>query len=195
MLFNMNMKEKMLEIRKRIKSRKPHYVRQDINKKKRITDTWRRPRGARSKVRLKLRGRRKYPETGYGAPIVVRNLSPDGKVISLVRNVSELENLNPIKDAVIIAKVGMKKKLEIIKRCQDMKIKVLNISDLTGYIERAQKEREEAQKKSAERKQKREKGKEEKKVEKKEQQKEQMSEEEKKEKEKEEKDKVLTKRN
>jgi len=107
---------KLLEIRKKIKSKKPKYVRQDIHKKKRIPENWRKPRGAQSKVRLKMRGRRARVETGYGSPAETKNLSHDVKIVVVCRNPKEVEKLTN-KHAIIMGRIGMKKRIMIINKC------------------------------------------------------------------------------
>ena len=53
----MELKEE-LELRKKIKSKKPDFIRQDFHKK-RLKKKWKRPRGLHSKVRLMLKDKPK----------------------------------------------------------------------------------------------------------------------------------------
>ena len=48
-----------LELRKKIKAKKPNFVSQDTHKRKRIRPRWRKPRGWHSKIRLHKIGYRK----------------------------------------------------------------------------------------------------------------------------------------
>jgi large subunit ribosomal protein L32e len=97
-----------------------------LGKNRRKLQKWRNPRGRHNKIR---RQRRNYPlrvKIGYGSPRKVAgridNLTP-----SLVHNVKELESLK--KDSlVIIARVGAKKKLDIIKKAQELNLKIMNLS-------------------------------------------------------------------
>ena len=66
-----------LEIRQKIKSRKPNYLRQDAHKLKKLAKKWRKHRGMHSKMRLKLRSYRKKPEIGYVSPKNVKHLNKD----------------------------------------------------------------------------------------------------------------------
>ena len=52
-------KEDLLKIRKRIKTRKPKFIRQDAHKKKEVNDKWRKPKGRDNQMRLKRKG---YPQ-------------------------------------------------------------------------------------------------------------------------------------
>jgi len=94
------------------------FRRQDSHKKKRINPRWRSARGLQSKIRLAKRGYMKKPKIGYGS-------SKKGRAIEL----SSLKELNDIKkgEAIILKKVGLKKKIEIIKETITLGIDVLNI--------------------------------------------------------------------
>jgi len=88
---------------------------------------WRRPRGKHNKVRLKRTGYPVQPGIGFRKPKSlqgrVSNLYP-----ILVYNAKSLEKLSK-DNIVIIARVGAKKKLEIMKKAQEMGIKLANAGD------------------------------------------------------------------
>jgi large subunit ribosomal protein L32e len=93
----------------------------------RIKESWRKPKGSQSKVRKKLKSKIKMPNVGYGAPKKLRYLHPSGYREVLVHNVKELEKIDPEKEAARIAhSVGKKKRNEILKRAEELTIKVLN---------------------------------------------------------------------
>ena len=71
-------KKELLGIRKKQKSRKPNFARQDSHKKAEIKTRWRAARGLHSKVRLGFKGYRKKPSQGYRSPAKVRNTHPSG---------------------------------------------------------------------------------------------------------------------
>ncbi|MCD6529913.1 50S ribosomal protein L32e [Candidatus Bathyarchaeota archaeon] len=109
------------------KVKKPDFVRQESWRYKRLNESWRRPRGIDSKMRLKKKGWPKSPNVGYRSPRKLRGLHPSGYREVLVRNLSDLEKLDPELDAVRIARtVGEKKAIEISSRAYDMGLKVLN---------------------------------------------------------------------
>ncbi|MFH7882617.1 MAG: 50S ribosomal protein L32e [Candidatus Aenigmatarchaeota archaeon] len=88
---------------------------------------WRRPRGSQSKMRKRLKSKRKMPSPGYGAPKSLRYLHPSGFKEVLVYNLKDLEKINPEKEAIRVAHaIGKRKKSEIVKKAEEMKIKVLN---------------------------------------------------------------------
>lgn len=108
------------------------FLRQDtrrhlrLGKRKRKLQKWRNPRGRHNKVR---RQRRNYPlrvKIGYGSP---RELAGkiDNMTPTLVHNLKELSALK--KDSlIIIARVGARKKLDIIKKANESGFKIMNLS-------------------------------------------------------------------
>lgn len=94
---------------------------------KRIKPSWRRPRGWRSKIRLRKKGKFKMPSVSYGAPRELKYIHPSGYKEVLVYNVKDLEKINPEKEAIKIAStVGEKKRQKILKKAEELKIKILN---------------------------------------------------------------------
>ena len=188
------MKE-LLALRKKIKDKKPDFIRQDFHKK-RLRKRWVKPRGLHSKVRLKKAGHAKKVSNGYGSPKKVRGLSKGGLKIIMVHNENELSKVNKESEGIIVASgVGLKNKMLLLKKAKEMEIKVVNL-DVEEYI---QKKDEEIKKKAEAKKTKKEKKKKKESEEKETKKKgdkleEKLSDDEKKEAEKKEKDKLLTKR-
>lgn len=107
--------------------KKPRFLRQSAKAYKRLGEKWRRPRGMHSKLRRKEKSKGKMPSPGYGAPKSLRYLHPSGYKEVLIHNVKELEKVNPEKEAIKIAHtIGRKKREEILKKAEELKIKVLN---------------------------------------------------------------------
>lgn len=108
--------------------KKPKFLRQVWHVYKRLQKVkWRKPRGLQSKLRQKIKSKGKMPSKGYGAPKDLRFLHPSGYREVLIHNIKELEMLNPEKEAARIASnVGKKKRAEIIKKAEELKIKLLN---------------------------------------------------------------------
>ncbi len=192
------MDEKLLELRKRRKAKKPDFVRQDIHKKARLSRKWRRAKGLQSKVRYGMKGYRKSVEAGYGSPAAVKGLSREGLITVLVSNISELKKIEEGQGAVIAKNLGQKKKAEIIKKAGELGITLLNVKDAKEYLKSV----EEIMQKKKAKKQKHVKDKEKKKAEKekkaeekeKEGLDEKLTEKKKKDKEKKEREKILTKK-
>jgi len=95
-----------------------------FGKRKKSWRTWRKAKGIHSKIRKRRAGYPSRPSIGYATPRknagLVKGLKP-----VLVHNVEELKKADK-KSIVILARVGAKKKLEILKLAQEMKLPVLN---------------------------------------------------------------------
>ncbi len=93
----------------------------------RLGESWRHPRGKHSKIHIKEKSKFKLPHPSYGAPKALRFLHPSGFREILVHNLKELESINPKLEAAKIANaVGAKKRVDIVKKAGEMKVKVLN---------------------------------------------------------------------
>jgi len=80
-----------------------------------------------SKMRLQKKGWPPIVKVGYRGPAKARGLHPSGFREVLVHNVEELERLDPAREAARIAHtVGFKKRLEIMRRAEELGIYVLN---------------------------------------------------------------------
>jgi large subunit ribosomal protein L32e len=107
--------------------KKPKFKRWMSQAYKRVKESWRRPRGIHSKVRIRKKGKIKMPSVGYGAPKELRFLHPSGLKEVLISNLKDLEKVDPKTQAIRIAHtVGEKKRKEIIKKAEELKIKILN---------------------------------------------------------------------
>lgn len=120
-------RERALAWRKRVKSRKPHFRRQESWRYKRVDESWRKPRGLDSKMRKKVKGWPKSPAIGYRGPKETRRLHPSGYVEVLVRNVDDVSGVDPETQAVRIGHtVGARKRVEVLARADELGIHVLN---------------------------------------------------------------------
>lgn len=94
---------------------------------KRIKDRWRKPRGRHNKLRHHKKSKGVIPSVGYGNPKEVKGLHPSGFREILVQNVSQLSKVDSKKEAVRIASaVGKKKRTEMLKKAEELKLKILN---------------------------------------------------------------------
>ena len=189
------MNKNLLELRKRIKSKKPYFVSQDINKRKRIRERWRKPRGWQSKMRLQRKGHRKCVKPGYGSPKDVYGLHSSGLEMLRINSEKELKDINPKTQGIIVAgAVGLKKRIELIKKAKEAGITILNIKNADLFLKNIEEERRKKKEEKAKEGEKKEKAEKKKKASKKKEQAPKKSEEERKEEEKKEKDKILTKK-
>jgi len=161
-----------LELKNKMKAKKPNFVRQDTNKKI-FKNKWRKPRGLHNKRRLNKAGHQKNPSVGYGSPKEVKNLHKSGLELILINNIKELQKIkNENQAAVLASTLGKKSKVQILEICLKEKIKVFNVKDIQKYIteskealEQRKKEKKKRETKKKEAKEKAEKKAEEKKPE------------------------------
>ena len=106
---------------------KPSFKHQDTHKKKRVPESWRRPRGTHSKRRKGIKGKGANVEAGYRTPEAVRGKHPSGFDEVRVHNVDDLEGVDGDFEAVRIASaVGERKRERIEERAESEGIRVLN---------------------------------------------------------------------
>jgi len=121
------------------------FQRQCLHAKKKLEDTWRRPRGLTSKQRRQYKAKGAHPQAGYNAPAAVRGMHPSGYFEVLAYNPSDLEGLDAAIQAVRIAGgVGRKKRIEIQQKALEAGLKVLNAKDLAPAAAAAVEEEAEA---------------------------------------------------
>ena len=93
-------------------------------KKKRV---WRLPKGKHSKMRVQRKSYPALPTMGYKS-----SRTNSGKINGfsplLVHNLKELQALKQ-NEIAVIAKIGARKKLELIKYAEENKIKIHNLGD------------------------------------------------------------------
>ncbi len=105
----------------------PSFQHQDTHKKKRLPESWRKPRGTHSKRRKGVKGKGETVEAGYRSPAAVRDRHPSGFEEVRVHNVDDLEGVDGDREAVRIASsVGGRKRERIEETAEDRGIRVLN---------------------------------------------------------------------
>jgi len=149
--------EKLLKHKIVAKKKQPNFMRQEAHKRLKLSeDTWRKPRGIHSKLRLRRRGKAKMVSVGYRLPEEVRGLTKEGLRIVPVSSVQQLKNLT--KDCVVlVAKVSKRQRLSILLEAQKLGINVINFKDIAKEIEAVKKKlssKKEARKIKEERKRK-----------------------------------------
>ena len=112
------------------KRKKPKFLRTDWHKKIRLgrgvkkNQKWHGAKGRQNKLRLNRKGRMQRPKIGWGADTKNKGFV-DGLEVVRVENLSELSKVKK-GYGIIIARVGAKKRVEIIAKANEMKIKILN---------------------------------------------------------------------
>ena len=130
---------KCLEERKNMKSRrKPKFERYGWRKKKKLSKSWRRPRGADNKMRLHIAAKGAMVKVGYRRKKAERGLHPLGVREVLVFNTNDLASLakagsvgarrgGTVEYAARIASgVGRRKREQIEEEATALGIKMLN---------------------------------------------------------------------
>ncbi len=119
--------KRLLNVRKRQKLKKPHFVQTDQHKKKKLKDVWRKPRGLHNKKRKYILGKGEMARPGYGSPAAVKGLHPSGFEEVLLSRAKDLDNVDPATQAIRIARtVGQRKRMDIVKKAQSLGLKILN---------------------------------------------------------------------
>lgn len=102
--------QKALKLRKRVKAKKPNFVRQESWRYMRLKENWRRPHGLDNKVRKRFKGWPARVSAGYRGPKSARALHPSGFEEVLVYNVDSLKEIDPGTQAARIAHTVGKEK-------------------------------------------------------------------------------------
>jgi len=102
------------------------YYRKEVHRRKRLTKTWRKPKGMHSKVRRKERQVIDMPSSRRRSPAKTRGLHPSGFEEILVSTLSQLEKIDPKTQVARFSKMGRKKKTMLFNHAKKQKIKVLN---------------------------------------------------------------------
>lgn len=130
----------LLRTREKQKRKKPNFIRDESWRYKRIDPSWRRPKGIDSQMRLKKKSRPKSVEVGYRSPRMVRGFHPSGFEEKLVFTVKELEKVDPNQVVRIGHTVGLKKRIRIIEKAEELGLRVLNARRVgTGEPEKSKK--------------------------------------------------------
>ena len=117
-----------LSIRAAQMKKQPKFRRQEWYRYYRLARTgWRKPKGYQSKQRLNMKYRTPMVRVGYGKISAVRGLHPSGFEDVLVNQPSDLDGLDPERQAIRIgAGVGNRKRANIHDRADDLGLRVLN---------------------------------------------------------------------
>lgn len=119
--------KRLLNVRKKQKSKKPTFKQTDSHKKKKLADYWRKPDGIHNKTRYSKHGKCPLVEAGYGSPAAVRGLHPSGFEEIIVNNIKGVESLKTDRQAGRIGRtVGARKRSIIEKKAAELGLKILN---------------------------------------------------------------------
>ena len=139
-----SLRKKALKTRKRVKNKKPDFVRSESWRFVKLKESWRRPRGLDHKMRRKIKGWPPTVSVGYKGPKDARGLHPSGYREVLVHNVREVSKVDPKSEAARIAHtVGKKKRGQIVAEAKERKVFILNFTPIEELVETEEVEPEE----------------------------------------------------
>jgi ribosomal protein L32E len=119
----------MAEEKKTIARKKPKFLRVEWHKKIKLgkgvkkNQRWHGAKGRHNKLRLNRKGRAAKPRVGWGSSHEIKN-KVSGVDVVRVENVKMLEGLKGV--GIMVGKIGKKKRMEIIAKANEMKLKILN---------------------------------------------------------------------
>ncbi len=120
--------EALLMHRRKIKAKKPHFLRHALGSKKQLDAVWRKPKGHQNRMRLSMKGRGTMVGPGWGSPREVKHLSREGLSMVVVQRLADLLTIDPAVQTIIIGStVGNKNRLAIITAALEKKISIHNI--------------------------------------------------------------------
>jgi len=130
------MDKKLFDLKNKIKSKMPKFIRSGAYKKKKLDIKWRKPKGGGSKVRFKFRGHRSMLKIGYGSPTEVKHFLRSGFRSVLVSCIKDLDKVVDKKheSAIISSTVGLKKKIDIVRKAKELGIVVGNIKNVDLFL-------------------------------------------------------------
>jgi large subunit ribosomal protein L32e len=108
------------------KKSKPNFVVPNSKSIMRVPSRWRKPRGIDSKKRIRQASEGACPRIGYKNAPEVRFLHPSGMKEIMIHNTKEI--VEGMKNVVlrIAGSVGGRKRVEIQKKADSLKLRVLN---------------------------------------------------------------------
>ncbi len=125
---------KLVQLRNKMKAKKPNFIRQDANHYKSLEKKWIKPKGMHSKMRIHLRGHKVSPSPGYSSPREVRGLNRRGYQEVRTINISDLNSYDSETQMVLIGHVGLRKKIELLKYCIEKKYTIANIKNPIEFV-------------------------------------------------------------
>ncbi|MFH1056445.1 MAG: eL32 family ribosomal protein [Candidatus Micrarchaeota archaeon] len=108
-----------------VKKKLPKFKRQNVDRTKRVGDSWRKPRGIDNKLRISKKGFGFLPKIGFRNARKTRGLHPTGLREVLVFSLGGLKGLKGI--AVRFSStIGAKKKTALVAEAKKLGLRILN---------------------------------------------------------------------
>jgi len=107
--------------------KRPHFVREESWRYKRVKEAWRSPKGKSSRVRRSKEGWPPVVKIGYSRPKATRGKHPSGLKEVIVWRPKDLEGIDSKTQAARIAHtVGENKRVQILEDAKKANIRILN---------------------------------------------------------------------
>jgi large subunit ribosomal protein L32e len=107
--------------------KRPHFVREESWRYKRVKEAWRSPKGKSSRVRRSKEGWPPVVKIGYSRPKATRGRHPSGLKEVIVWRPKDLEGIDSKTQAARIAHtVGENKRVQILEDAKKVNIRILN---------------------------------------------------------------------
>ena len=105
----------------------PKFIRRGRNSLKRVKLSWRKPMGIDNKLRRREKSKGRFVSIGYGTKKEERGVHPCGLREVYVQNIKDLETIDAKTQAARLdSTLGKRKKTDLLKKADELKIKVLN---------------------------------------------------------------------
>lgn len=115
------------------KKKKPEFKRRQFLLKK-LKNKWRKPKGKHNKLRYGKAGHHNKPKIGYKNQVQFQNLFQSKFEFIKVNNLKDLEKTR--ENIILSKKLGTNKKLKIIEKALEMKLRILNLKDPQEFIKK-----------------------------------------------------------
>lgn len=103
------------------------FTRKDLHKKKRLNPSWRKPKGLQNKMRLSRKSHNVKVRPGYGTPNAEKHQFKGLDIVHITK-IEELETYNPKTEALNIAKISKKNKIELITKAKEKGFTFVNFN-------------------------------------------------------------------
>ncbi len=114
---------------------KPKFLRQDymryskIGRRRKNLQKWRRPKGMHSKMRKQRKGYPVSPSVGFKSKKAEFG-KINGYIPILVHNFKDFSTVGSNNIIILSRRLGAKKRIEMIKRAKNYKLKILNLNNI-----------------------------------------------------------------
>jgi large subunit ribosomal protein L32e len=124
---------KLLKEKLRIRKVRPKFARQRATHIKRISrSSYRAPKGLHSKMGDNKAGHKSLIKTGFGYPKALRGTDRTGRKIVHIHSLGDVAKATPADIVVISAKVGTRKKIQMLQALATKKIAVFHVKDASA---------------------------------------------------------------